>query len=271
MSTLYQSLQQRGLAASFYRSLRRPEYWAYSSWLQIATKYRRTSLGLLWLCLPMTVFIIVLGNVYSHLMHYTPAKYLPYLGVGYALWRFIVQVVNDAVAAFTSHKPFVMEGSVPLTDFILLSLTKAGFNLMFAAVVIAGIFVWSPEMHVTGLLTLLYSLPLLVLNLVWIAVCVALMGARFPDTREVIGTILVVGLLVTPILWPVDKFPADTTRGLLVRLNPAFHLIDIVRAPLLGQATSPGSYATAIGMCIGGWLFASVLFRRYSRYVPIWL
>lgn len=271
MSVVYRSLQRRGLAASFYRSFARPEYWAYSTWLQIATKYRRTTLGLLWLCLPMAVFVIVLGNVYSHLMRSSPAAYLPYLAVGYALWRLIVQVVNDSVGAFSSHKALVMEGNVPLTDFILSALAKGAFNLMFAGFVVAGIFIWSSEFHATNLWTLGIGLPLLFLNLAWLSVCIALVGTRFPDTREIIGTVLVIGLLVTPILWPADKFPPDTWRGFTIRLNPAFHLIDVIRAPLLGQPVAPGSYPVVLGMCAGGWILAGLLFRRYARYVPIWL
>ena len=33
------------------RSLREPEFWAYSSWLDIVTKYRRSRLGIIWLLL----------------------------------------------------------------------------------------------------------------------------------------------------------------------------------------------------------------------------
>ena len=117
----------------------------------------------------------------------------------------------------------------------------------------------------------LLTFPLLLLNMGWIAVCVALVGARFPDTSELIGTILVLGLLLTPILWPIDKFPADSLRGVVVRFNPAFHMIDVVRAPVLGQAPEPVSIWIVCAMVVVGWLFTVWLFRRYARFVPLWV
>ncbi len=269
--TRYDSTAEHGLLALFARSLRQPEFWAYSTWLEIVTKYRRTSLGVLWLCLPLVVFILVLGNVYAHLMSYSPATYLPYLGVGYVLWRFIVQVINDSVSAFTSHRSLVMEGNVRLTDFVLSVLAKAGFHFFFGALVVAAVFAWSPVTSFAMAGYALLGLPLMVVNMAWVAVCCALVGARFPDTRETIGTVLMLGLLLTPILWPADRFPIETTRGLLVRLNPAFHLIDLIRAPLMGTQPEPSSWWVCAGMMVAGWALACLVYRRYSRFVPLWV
>ena len=38
-----------GLTASLVASLRSPSFWLYSSWLEIVTRYRRSSIGVLWL------------------------------------------------------------------------------------------------------------------------------------------------------------------------------------------------------------------------------
>jgi ABC-2 type transport system permease protein len=182
-----------------------------------------------------------------------------------------VQVINDAAGTFAVHKAFIMEGRVRLTDFILCSFSKAGFHLVFGAVIVLAILAWSPMAHLGALWTLLLTLPLLMLNMGWIAVCVALIGARFPDTSELIGTVLVLGLLLTPILWPIDKFPADSLRGVVVRFNPAFHMIDVVRAPVLGQVPEPTSIWVVCAMVVVGWLFTALLFRRYARFVPLWV
>ncbi|GAB2662645.1 ABC transporter permease [Arenimonas aestuarii] len=271
MSNRYHSHRGQGLLPQLWQSLRQPDYWAYSSWLEIATKYRRTSLGLLWLVLPTLVFVVVLGNVYSHLMGYALDEYLPYLATGYVTWRFLVQVVSDASGAFSVHKAFIMEGRIRLTDFILVSFSKAGFHLFFGALIVAGVLLWSPATSLTSAWTLLLTLPMLLANLGWIAVCIALIGARFRDTHELIGTVLVLGFLLTPILWTVERFPPDTLRGSAVRFNPAFHLIDMLRAPILGDMPERISILVVCVMALVGWLFTTWLFRRYARYVPIWV
>src|SRR5690606_5776075 len=104
----------RSLLEDYRNSLRYPEFWAYSSWLDIATRHRRTRLGFLWLLVPTIAFLLVLGNVYSQLMGYPREEYLPYLGVGFVVWRFMLQVVNEAVGAMTAHKAFIMDGRTRL-------------------------------------------------------------------------------------------------------------------------------------------------------------
>ncbi|GGK13435.1 ABC transporter permease [Luteimonas terricola] len=267
----YKSTQIDSLVPDLWKSLRHPDYWAYSSWLAIATKYRRTSLGIVWAVAPFAVFVIVLGNVYSHLMDNPLTEFLPYLGTGYLLWRFMIQVITDAVGTFHTHKAFIMEGRVRLTDFILSSFAKAGFHLLLGGLVMLAVYIWSPAIHLSSLWTLLLTMPLLIANVAWIAVCVAMLGARAPDVQEAIGTVLILGLLLTPILWSVEKFPADTLRGGVVRFNPAFHMLDVVRAPLLGKMPETTSIVVVLVMAVLGWIVASLLYRRYGRFVALWI
>lgn len=268
---LYKSTQVDKLIPDLWKSLRHPDYWAYSSWLAIITKYRRTSLGIVWAVAPFAVFVTVLGNVYSHLMGYPLAEYLPYLGTGYLLWRFMTQVVTDAVGTFHGHRGFIMEGKIKLTDFILSAFAKAGFHLALAGIVLLVIYIWSPAIHLSSLWTLLLTMPLLVANVAWVAVCMAMLGARAPDIQEALGTVLILGLLLTPILWPVDKFPPETLRGTLVRFNPAFHVLDVVRGPLLGKIPEMTSVVVVVAMAVCGWVLASLLYRRYGRFVALWI
>lgn len=261
----------RNLLQQFRDSLREPEFWAYASWLDIATRHRRTRLGFIWFLAPTAMFLLVLGNVYSYLMGYTAAEYLPYLGVGYVVWRFMLQIINDAISTFSTHKAFIMDGHTRLTDFVLRCFSKATYQLFFGMIVVFGIVIWSPVTSVLLMLTLLVTLPLLMVNLAWITVCLALIGARYRDSHEIMGTVLIVGFLVTPVLWTVDRFPPDTLRGFVVRVNPAFHLIDLVRAPILGGMPETSSIIYAAVMAAVGWPLSALLYRRYALYVPIWV
>lgn len=260
-----------GLSRSLLESLQSPSFWVYSSWLDLVTRYRGSLFGLAWLCLPTAVFVVLMGNVYSHLMGYSVAEYIPYLATGYVVWRFMLQVVNDSAGTFQHHRAYIQDGRIRLTDFLLRSFAKAGFQFLFAMLVVATVLIWSQ--HWGGLLSLasmLLTLPLVLVNLFWVAVCVSLVGARFPDMRDAIGTVMVAGFLLTPILWKIDRFPPDSYRGLLSRLNPAYHLIDLVRSPVLGHMPELSSLVVSIVMAVLGWSLASWLYRRYARYVALW-
>lgn len=263
---------EASLIANLLASLKKPAFWVYSSWLEIATRYRRSSIGLAWLCIPTALFVVLLGNVYSRLMGYELSTYMPYLAVGYVVWRFMLQVINDSSGAFQQNKAFIMDGRVRLTDFLLHSFAKAGIHFLFAMLVVVVVVFWFRSWDgLLSILTMLLTLPVVLANIFWVSVCIALIGSRFPDTRDAIGTILIAGFLLTPILWMIDKFPPDSLRGLLARLNPAYHLLDLVRSPVLGAMPERSSIVVAFAMIPFGWLLASLLYRRYARFVPLWV
>lgn len=260
------------LWSSLIDSLRSPSFWVYSSWLDVVARYRSSVLGIIWLCLPTALFVLLLGNVYSRLMGYPIEVYMPYLATGYVIWRFMVHVITESAGAFASHKAFIMDGRVRLTDFLLRSFAKAGMQFLFAVVVVVAVVAWFDSWKgVISLLSLLVTLPVMLINLFWVSVCIGIIGARFPDTRDAIGTVLVAGFLLTPIIWMVDRFPPDTLRGFIARLNPAFHMIEFIRAPVLGTMPETASIIVVLAMAPVGWLIASWLYRRYARYVALWV
>jgi ABC-2 type transport system permease protein len=261
----------RSLFRDLGQSLRHPEFWAYSSWLDIAIRYRRTQLGLSWLVLAFAFFVVVMGFKYSYLMGQDPQYFLPYLGIGYMVWRFMVTVLNDAVQTLVTHRSYIMDGRICLTDYLLRSVAKAMFHFFFALLVLVFVLAWSQPIDVAWLLSLLVTFPLLVANMIWLSVCIGFFGARYPDTQEFIGTVLMAGFLLTPIIWDVSKFPPDTTRGFLTRLNPAFHLVEVARAPVLGHMPETNSIIAVVAMAIAGWALAAWMYRRYARFVPLWV
>jgi lipopolysaccharide transport system permease protein len=56
-----------------------------------------------------------------------------------------------------------------------------------------------------------------------------------------------------------------------MRFNPFFHLIEFVRAPALGMIPEASTVVVVLAMTVGGWLVASLVYRRYSRYIPLWV
>ena len=77
-----------------------------------------------------------------------------------------------------------------------------------------------------------------------------------------------IAFFVTPIIWMPELLP---DRALLLDFNPFFHLVEIVRAPLLGRAPGLVSWLAVAGITIGGWAAAFALFRHYRRRIAYWV
>jgi ABC-type polysaccharide/polyol phosphate export permease len=50
-----------------------------------------------------------------------------------------------------------------------------------------------------------------------------------------------------------------------------YHLVEVMRAPMLGTAPSLLSYAFTIAGAIIGWVVTFDLYARFRRRIPYWL
>jgi ABC-2 type transport system permease protein len=252
-------------------SLREPEFWMYSSWLDIATKYRRSRLGPIWLLLPPILYVGGIGYFYALLGKHDPLMSMPHFALGYVLYRLLSNVITESCVVLVGHSGFILDGHLRLTDFIFRTLAKALFYMAAALPLVIVLLLISPAVHAIGWLTLLPAFFLVLVNLMWISIVVALLGARYPDVSELTGSIFIFAFILTPILWSADYAPYGTPHGTFMRLNPLYHMIEIVRAPMLGQPIETLTYLYLAAMTLFGWLLAARLYDRYSRYVPVWV
>ncbi len=77
-------------------------------------------------------------------------------------------------------------------------------------------------------------LRLFCLNAVWITMLLGSLCARFRDIQQLVGTLLQISLFLTPIFWSPDQLTGRT--AMLAQFNPMYHLIAVVRDPMLGKA-----------------------------------
>lgn len=258
----------RDLAQSF----RHPEFWSYSAWLEIATKYRRSRLGILWMLAPALLYVWGMGWFFFGPRQVALAPYIAHLGIGFLVYRLAIMVVSDSATVAASQRAFILDGRTRLTDFALRVVARALFYLLTALPVMLPL-LFMQGMGIDGLSFLLSVLGLLVvlLNCIWLAAVVAMAGARFSDIGEFTNNLYLLGYIFTPIMWYASDAPAGTYRGLLMRLNPIFHMIEVVRAPLLQGESEAMSWIFMGVMTLFGWVFASVLYKRYVRMVPLWI
>lgn len=252
-------------------SLREPEFWAYSSWLDIVTRYRRSRLGVLWILLPPLLYVGGIGYFYGKLLGASVLSFIPHLGLGYLLFRMISMVINESASVLPGHQSFILDGHVRLTDFVLRVIAKALFYFVAALPVIAVAVSFAPGLSLIGAVLSAGGFFLVLLNLVWLATIIGLVGARFPDIHELMGSIFIFAFILTPILWSADRAPLNSLHGVLMRMNPLFHLVEVVRAPLLGERLDPTTPFYLAVMTVAGWLLAYLFYRRYARFVPLWM
>lgn len=255
----------------YWRSLFQSEFWIYATWLDLVTKYRRSKLGLIWALVPPALYTFGIGAFYSLLSHMPPTHFFAYLGVGYVVYRLVTVPLSECCTTFRMHASFIQDGRVRFTDYVLRIIAKALFYFVMSLPIIAVALALSPDFRPMGLVTLIPALLVVLANVAWVGVVIAILGARLPDMHELMGSVLMFSFLFTPILWRADHVPSNSLQGFIARLNPLYHLLEIVRAPLLGIPIERLTFVYIAVMTVLGWLIAGFLYRRYARFVPIWI
>jgi ABC-type polysaccharide/polyol phosphate export permease len=69
-------------------------------------------------------------------------------------------------------------------------------------------------------------------------------------------------------MWHAEQL---SDRVVFADINPFYHLIAIVRAPLLGQAPTATNWLVSLGVTVAGSVLAFALFARYRWRIAYWV
>jgi ABC-type polysaccharide/polyol phosphate export permease len=242
--------------------------WIIMGWDDIRQRYRRSVIGPFWITLSMGVFIMVLGVIYSRLFHAELQSYLPYLTVGFVVWGFMSTAANDSCVAFTDSSRIIKQIKLPYSVYVLRVVWRNFMIFLHTiAIYIPIAIIFKVEPH----LTTLYAIPglaLVYLNLIWLTTVIAILSTRYRDIQPIVGTMIQLGMFATPIMWTVSSLG---DAKIVAEINPVYHLIEIIRAPLLGMAPQPQSWLVACGLAVIGSVLAIALMVRTSRRIVFWL
>ena len=242
--------------------------WVIMGWDDIRQRYRRSVLGPFWITLSMGAFILLLGIIYSRLFHMEIEHYLPYLSVGYIVWGFMSATVNDGCVAFIDPNRIIKQIKLPYSVYILRMVWRNFIIFLHTIVIylpIAIVFKIEPNLK---MLLAVPGLILVCVNLVWLTAVIAILSTRYRDIQPIVGTAVQLGMFATPIMWPISSLG---DAKIVAEINPVYHLIEITRAPLLGEFAGLHSWLAAIALAIVGSVLAVALLVRASRRIVFWL
>ena len=242
--------------------------WVIMGWDDIRQRYRRSVLGPFWITLSMGAFILLLGIIYSRLFHMELEHYLPYLSVGYIVWGFMSATVNDGCVAFIDPNRIIKQIKLPYSIYVLRMVWRNFIIFLHTIVIyipIAIVFKIEPNLK---MLLAVPGLILVCVNLIWLTTVIAILSTRYRDIQPIVGTVVQLGMFATPIMWPISSLG---DAKIVAEINPVYHLIEITRAPLLGEFAGFHSWLAAIALAIVGSVLAVALMVRASRRIVFWI
>ena len=242
--------------------------WTRLAFHDVRQRFRRSVLGPFWLTLSMGTMVATLGIVFSSLFQQDLAKTLPYIATGIIFWGLLTGCINEGATVFISAEAFIRNVPTPLSLHFYRMMARNiiiwGFNMAIYLVVAVYFNLtlgWNTLLFIPGFI-------LFLINVAWISLAVGVLSTRYRDVPQVIANVIQVVFFLTPIFWSPETLPS---RPAFVVLNPFYHLIEIVRAPLLGSAVPTMSWGLCIGMALIGLCFTAWLYRRAHARIAYWV
>ncbi|MDB5589608.1 ABC transporter permease [Enterovirga sp.] len=247
---------------------REVQLWGTMGWLDIRQRYSRSVMGPFWVTLTLAAFVAGLGVTYGALFRIPLAEYLPYLTVGMVVWTLISTLLIDGCNVFIAATVAIKQMPAPLTVHVYRLIWRGLIIFGHNAIIIAAVLLLQPANALMGLLPSLLGLLVVCLNGIGFALTLGTLAARFRDIPPLMTNVVQMMFFITPVLWTADTLG---DRKWIALANPFFHLIEIVRAPLIGAPFPALSWSFALGLTAVNLLVALLLYARFRWRVPYWL
>ena len=239
-------------------------------WQDLHQRYRRSSLGPFWITISMLVMISTIGLVFGQIFNSPMKEYLPFLAVGTIVWTYMSTLMSEGCICLIGADSIIKQLNLPFFVHIARMIWRNFIILGHNIVIVPLVFIAIGKPLSFVCLLSIPGLFLVSLNLAWIALILAVICARYRDFPQIIASILQVMFYLTPIIWMPKSVPKRADLYLLDS-NPFYHLLEIVREPMLGVFPSMLSWNVSIILACVGWLVALVVLGSYRKRIAYWL
>ncbi|MEQ1769193.1 MAG: ABC transporter permease [Devosia sp.] len=258
----------REAQADLLQGLARYRFWLFLAAHDIRQRFRRSVLGPLWLTLSTGILVLAIGVVFSTLFRQDLGSTLPHVATGMILWNVVTTCLLEGLTVFIAAQGYIHNVPLPLSVHLYRMLARnvfiLGFN-MAIYVAVAVIFRLTPDW---AMLAFIPGFSLFMLNCAWLSLLAAIAATRFRDIPPIVNSLVQVVFFVTPVFWSVESMP---NHPAFVTYNPFYHMLEIVRAPLLGHMPHLSSWSYCAVMAMVGLTVTYLAYRRFCVRIPFWL
>lgn len=243
------------------------ELWRYRDLLMllvtssIKTRYKRSTLGVLWTLLNPLLSTLVLTIAFQAIMRFQVENYTIYLLVGLLFWTFFSQTTMQAMNTLIWGSNLLKRIYVPRTIFAVSVLGNGLINFLLSLIPLAIIMLFTRQPFYPTLLLLPFAIFLMAMFTLGLALFISTLAVFFVDVVDIYGILLQALFYLTPIIYPLSIIPDRFAR--FIKLNPMTIMVELFRTLIYtGQPPSTGLVLTAVGLSIGSLLVGWWVFTK---------
>ncbi|MGB0663327.1 MAG: ABC transporter permease [Pontibacterium sp.] len=242
--------------------------WLWFAKQDLRSRYRGSVIGPFWLVLNLGMLVAALSLIYATIFGLELQVYVPHITTGFLAWFLITHTVNESCTAFISNSQLIRNYPLPLGVHVLRVLAR-NFFLMLHNLIVYGVVALSfgISLNVNTLLVIPGTI-LVCLLLFFSGFILATLCARYRDIPHIVSNVMQVVMFITPIMFLKDML---SRKAFLAEFNPIYHMIEAIRAPLLGTVPELTTWGFLIVANIVTAFIAFKLMKQLGHRVPFWI
>lgn len=241
--------------------------WALA-WADVTARYRGSILGPFWLTISMGLMVGGIGLLYGQLFKIPLNEFMPFVALGIVFFGTVTTTINEGCDTFTRASGMLSQTSLPMFTFVWRTVLRNLITLLHHMVIVVGVLVFYGYWRTFNLPLAALGLVLMVINAAWVSMLVAIISARFRDIPPIVASVTQFAMFLTPVFWMPTAFPQ---RHVFLALNPFYHMLQAVRAPLMGEAVDSLTWGVLVAMAIVGWAATFSIFAVTRRRIVHYL
>lgn len=244
--------------------------WTSMANAELRRRYRRTLLGPFWTTLSLAVYIGSMGIVFSYLWKIDLKNFLPYFSSGFICWVLCSTIITESCSVFVTADSLIKQIPLPYSTFAWLVVCR---NLLILAHHAIFYLLIIMIMKVPINLNVIFFVPgifLVSITGFWMSLMMGLICTRYRDLLQIVNTFLQIVMFVTPIFWAPTQM-GGLRSTLFVNCNPVYHYINVIRAPLLGNAPTFINWVVVLSITLILAVIAFWFFAKHQRKLVFWI
>lgn len=208
--------------------------------------------------------------IFGLLFKSASSDYVVYLAASLILWNYLVQSVSEAANSYIQSEKLLKQIFLPVYFPLVRNFFKSMLLFGHNVVLYVLISLFVGQLSKFNLIGILLGLLILMGFLFPAGAIMAIFSTRYRDIPQILTAGFTLLFYVTPVIWNIDQIP-DPYRDAIATLNPLFSLMEVIRAPLMGEWPTVQNITVSLVLVITAWIVAGFLMKKSGRRIVYWL
>ncbi|MBD3768947.1 MAG: ABC transporter permease [Rhodobacterales bacterium] len=234
----------------------------------IKLRYKRSIIGPFWISLTLAAWIAGISILYSQILKQPFLDYLVFLSCGLLAWNLISAVIGEGSVSVIDNAGHLRSAPIPISIFAARVIYRNIVVFLHNILVVVCVLIYAKVKLTLALLFLPVGLAMTCMILFFVISVTGPLCARFRDLQQIISNMMQVSFFLTPIIWQPGQMGG---RTLITGANPFYHLIELIRAPLMGHLPAKQTLVAASLMLLGSLVVALIVWQYSRKRIIFWL